>query len=125
MITLGFFESIDNHPKVVFKPNLRSLDTTPSGSIVLTTFNSADIMTYEAYGAVLGIMVYSLKEFIIAAKCRVKYAICAYELAPMLQKAADNYLYDTRVLALIDDEEAIEKAARDEIDGVINTALLG
>lgn len=124
MITLGFFESIDNHPTVVFKPNLSGLDTTPAGSIVLTTYNPADMTAYEAYAPVLGIIVYSLKEFIIVAKCGVKYAVAGYGLAKQLQKAADNYLYDTKVLAMIDNEEEIEQAAIDELDGVIRADLI-
>lgn len=124
MITLGFFESIDNHPKVLFKPNLTGLDTTPAGSIVLTTFNRADLTTYESYAPVLGIIVYSMTEFIAVAKCGVKYAVAGYGLAKQLQKAADNYLYDTRVLAIIDKEEEIEQAAIDEIDGVILADLI-
>lgn len=125
MITLGFFESIDNHPKVLFKPNLSGLDMTPAGSIVLTTYNAADMKTYETYAPVLGIIVYSLKEFIVAAKCGVKYAIAGYGLAKQLQKAADNYLYDTKVLAIIDKEEELEQAAIDELDGVIRADLIG
>jgi hypothetical protein len=35
-----------------------------------------------------------------------------------VQKIADNYLYDTKVLAKINTIEEIEKAALDEIDGV-------
>ena len=125
MITLGYFEAIDNHPKVVFKPNLSALDTTPAGSIVLTTYNEKDLATYEAYAPVLGIIVYSMKEFVAVAKCGVKYAIAGYGLAKRLQKAADNYLYDTKVLAMIEDEEAIEQAADDELDGVIRADLIG
>lgn len=125
MITLGFFESIDNHPDVLFKPNLNGLDETPAGSIVITTFNRDDITRYEAYAPVLGIIVYSLKEFIVAAKCGVAYAIAGYDLAKVLQKAADNYLYDTKVLAIIEEEDAIEQAALDELDGVINATILG
>jgi len=125
MITLGYFESIDNHPKVLFKPNLSALDTTPAGSIVLTTYNEADITAYEAYAPVLGIIVYSMKEFVVVAKCGVKYAVAGYGLAKRLQKAADSYLYDTKVLAMIDNEEEIEQAADDELDGVIRADLIG
>ena len=125
MITLGFFETIDNHPTVIFKPGLTGLDTTPAGSIVITPFNRKEIEAYEAYAPVLGLIVYTLGEFIIAAKCGVQYAVCPYELAPTLQKAADNYLYDTKVLAIVEDEDAIEQAARDELDGVIRADLLG
>jgi hypothetical protein len=125
MITLGFFTAIDNHPKVVFKPNLKSIDTTPAGSIVLTTFERNDLPLYETYAPVLGILVYSLLEFVQVAKCGVRYALAPYPLAKKLQKAADAYLYDTKVLALIDTEEMIEQAARDEIDGVAHTALIG
>lgn len=125
MITLGFFESIDNHPKLVFKPSLAALDTTPAGSIILTPFNMKDIEAYERYAPVLGIIVYSVKEFVVAAKCGVRYAIATFDLAKTLQKTADNYLYDTKVLMIIENEEEIEHAALNEIDGVIRAELIG
>ena len=124
MITLGFFTEIDNHPKVVFKPSLSGIDQTPAGSIVVTPFDRADMEKYEQYAPVLGLIVYSPTDFIVAAKCGVRYAVASYGLAKLIQKIADNYLYDTRVLALIEEEEEIEQAAMDEIDGVISSHLL-
>jgi len=124
MITLGFFEKIDNHPKVVFKPGITNLDTTPPSSVVIVPFDIKEIESYEKYKDILGLIVYSLKEFVIASKCGVKYAVAEYALSKELQKCADNYLYDTRVLAMIENEEEIEQIAVDGIDGVINRALL-
>ncbi len=124
MITLGFFTKLKSHPKVVFKPSLAGIEQTPAGSIVITPFERGDIAAYETYAPVLGLVVYSMTDFIIAAKCGVKYAVASYGLAKSLQQAADHYLYDTRVLALIDEEAEIEQAARDELDGVIAASLL-
>lgn len=124
MTTIGFFQKIDNHPKVVFKLNLQNIHLTPASSIVVVPFNMSDIEQYEKYNAILGVIVYSLKEFIVASKCKVKYAIADHALSKQLQKCAENYLYDTKVLAMIENEDEIEIIANDGIDGVINRQLL-
>jgi len=124
MITLGFFEKIDNHPKVVFRPGAANLEATPASSIVMVPFEINDIELYEKHHAILGVIVYSLKEFIIVSKCGVKYALADFALSKQLQKAADNYLYDTKVLAMIESEDEIGKIAAEGIDGVINRTIL-
>ena len=124
MITIGFFNQIDNLPEVVFKPSLKDLEQTKSQNIKITPFDEDNINKYIQYKDTIGVICYSEVEFICVAKCGVKYAIADFNIAKILQKIADNYLYDTKVLAIIDSKEEIAKAAHSEIDGVILRSLL-
>jgi hypothetical protein len=118
MITLGFYTHIDNHPKLSLQQNLTNLEDTPANSIVLIPYNKDELKQYEQYNTIIGVFVKNIGEFIAVSKCNVQFAICDYSLALIVQKIADNYLYDTKVLAKINTIEEIEKAALDEIDGV-------
>ena len=71
-------------------------------------------------------MVYvkSIKEAIYASNFNAKYIICENELAKKLQKIADNYMYDSKILAIIDSNEELEQVAKLEIDGIIYRNLL-
>ena len=54
----------------------------------------------------------------------VKYIISEKELSIELQKVADNYMYDSKILAVIDSNEELEQVAKLEIDGIIYRNLL-
>jgi len=47
------------------------------------------------------------------------YIVCQQEDAIEIQPIAERYLFDTKVLVLIEDEREIERMARFSIDGVI------
>jgi len=60
-----------------------------------------------------------IKQSIISNSLNAKYQICTKEIATKLQKIAENYIYDSRILAIIEDEDEIEELATNSIDGVI------
>ena len=71
-------------------------------------------------------MVYvkSIKEAIYATNFNTKYIICENELAKKLQKIADNYMWDSKILTIIKSSDDFEKVALEEIDGAIYSDLL-
>jgi len=70
------------------------------------------------------LIVKSIKEAIYANALNSKYIICEKKLAKNLQKIADNYMFDSKVLAVIESSDDIEDIAKAEIDGVIYKNLL-
>ena len=46
------------------------------------------------------------------------------ELAKQIQKIADNYMYDSKILAIIKSNDELENIAKNEIDGVIYKNLI-
>ncbi len=65
------------------------------------------------------VVVNSLDEAIYANALGAGYMICDEDMALMIQPVAENYLFDTKVLVLIQSEKEIAKIARGGIDGVI------
>ncbi|MCP4970799.1 MAG: hypothetical protein GY932_09435 [Arcobacter sp.] len=70
------------------------------------------------------VIVKSIQEAIYANALDCKYLICEKKLAKQLQNIADNYMFDTKILSIIETEKEIEDIALLEIDGVIYDNLL-
>ena len=60
----------------------------------------------------------SIEEAIFANLLKATYVVCAKELAKELMPIAQNYLFDTQVLATINKDE-IEEMAKAGVDGVV------
>ena len=61
----------------------------------------------------------NIKEAIFANLLNANYLIADKELATQLMPIAQNYLFDTQVLAIIESESEIETMALAGVDGVI------
>ena len=61
----------------------------------------------------------SIKDALIATNLGVGYLITNLELAKTLQKIANEYLWDSKILVKIKDDSTLEKVALNYIDGVI------
>ncbi|WP_072680185.1 hypothetical protein [Arcobacter sp. LA11] len=70
------------------------------------------------------IIVTSIKEAIYANALGAKYIISDKKLAKNIQKIAENYMFDSKILAIIEQDKEIEDIAQAEIDGVIYKDLL-
>ena len=124
MIIVGGHPAVNSEPQVAFVRDFAEIEKTRPNSLVVMQFAREKMEGFKSCGVPLALAVSSLTQFVYAMNLGAKYALCSKELAPMLQKAADNYVSDTRVLALIDSEEEIEWAALEEIDGVFFANLL-
>ena len=65
------------------------------------------------------IRVRSIKETIFANLLGAKYTISSKELATKLMPIAQNYLFDTQILAEIESDSEIEEMAKANVDGVV------
>lgn len=70
------------------------------------------------------VIVTSIKDAIYSNNLNAKYIISEKYLAIQIQKIADNYMYDSKNLVIIDSNEEFEHIAKDEIDGVIYRDLI-
>jgi len=61
----------------------------------------------------------SIKEAIFANELGASYIITSQEKATQIQPIAQNYLFDTEILAIIENEDDISQLAKDGIDGVV------
>jgi len=60
-----------------------------------------------------------LENALFANALGAKYMICEEDTALIVQPIAQNYLFDSRLLVLIQDDKKISKIAREQVDGVI------
>ena len=65
------------------------------------------------------VTVNSVTEALFANALGSQYVVCQIEDAPKIQPIAQEYLFDTKILALINSEKEIAKMAALSIDGVI------
>jgi len=72
-----------------------------------------------------GVIVQNTLEVIYAHNLEAKYIIVPKEIAKNMQELADNYMFDSKILAIISDTKEIAKVATQHIDGVIYKDLLG
>ena len=104
--------------------NIKDIENTKANSTVLFDFDE-EILTYcyknELFCAVV---VNSIKEAIYCNNLNVKYIISEKELSIELQKIADNYMYDSKNLVIINSNEEFEQTAKAQIDGAIFKELI-
>ncbi len=97
--------------------------STPNGT-VLFDFDF-EILKYTKLNDInSAVTVHSIKEAIYASKLSAKYIIPRINILVQVQKIADNYMFDSKILAVIENSDEIEKIAFDEIDGAIYKELL-
>jgi hypothetical protein len=102
---------------------IENINETKANSTLIFNYNE-EVLKYcyenEISSAVI---VTSIKEAIYCNSLNVKYILSEKNVAIQIQKIADNYMYDSKNLAIIDSNEEFEKIANDEIDGVIYRKL--
>lgn len=104
--------------------NIKDIENTKANSTVLFDFNEEILIYCYKNELASAVIVNSIKEAIYCNNLNVKYIISEKELSIELQKIADNYMYDSKILAIIDSNEELEQVAKLEIDGIIYRNLL-
>lgn len=65
------------------------------------------------------VVVNTLQELLYASKFGVRYIAVEKSLGKRAQQIADNYMFDSQILVIIEDETELLPTALAEIDGVI------
>lgn len=95
----------------------------PNSTLIYTY--DANLLTYCNKNRLnSAIIITCIKEAIYANALGVKYIICEKKLAKNVQKIAENYMFDSKVISIIEQEKEIEDIALLEIDGIIYKDLL-
>ncbi|WP_297812775.1 hypothetical protein [uncultured Helicobacter sp.] len=82
-------------------------------TLALARYCSSNTITYAS-------LVTSIKESLLLVNLNVQFLLCTdINLAKSLQKLAETYLFDAKILLCIQKEEEIEKIAEYGIDGVL------
>jgi len=110
-----------NSPKFVKVSSVEEISKTTPNDILLIDFKPPfELAKYcKKNNLAYAIEAKSTLEAIYASNLNAAFAIANIELAQTLQKLADNYLWDMKILAKINSEEEIENVALLGIDGAI------
>ena len=104
--------------------NAENIKSTKANSTVIFNYDEKVLEYCYKNEISLAVIVTSIKEAIYCNSLNVKYIISEKKLAKKIQKIADNYMYDSKNLAIIDSNEEFESIAENEIDGVIYRYLI-
>ncbi|MGE4420006.1 MAG: hypothetical protein AB7D38_09250 [Sulfurimonas sp.] len=102
--------------------DIDSILHTPPSSTIYMEFEekNLDIINHAALNSVkTALHVKNITEILYASSLGASYIIIEKELAKTAQNIAENYLFDAKILALIEDEDEIEELALLGVDGVI------
>ncbi len=109
-------------PKFYKIETIEDIKETPSNSTILLSNleEYIDIAKYCKKNSIpFAIEVNSIKDAIFSNLLSAKYIVASKKLAKSIMPIAQNYLFDSLVLAKINSEDEIEEMAKSGIDGVI------
>lgn len=95
---------------------------TPPSSTLFINFSEKNIETINhavINSMLIAISVENITEILYASALGASYIVVKKELAKTAQDLADSYLFDAKILVMIEDEEEIEELALLGADGVI------
>ena len=98
-------------------------DTLPN-STVLFNFDIKILKYTQKNDINSAVIVDNIKDVIFASNLNARYIIPINEILVQTQKIADNYMFDSKILAVIQNDDELEKIALKEIDGIIYKSIL-
>ena len=118
---------IIGHPDIPFDP-LYYVDTVdefaetpPNSTLWLGAFQEAKAVAKHCYENLIAnaVMAESVNDALLANALHARYILADDVLAPKLQKIAETYLFDAKIMVPVSDENEMERVAEAGIDGVI------
>lgn len=123
MIILG--DDLVPFEKISFIKELENIKNTKANSTILFDFNENFLKYSYENNLFVGVIVHTLKEALYANALHAKYIICDKPLDKTIQDVAENYMFDSKILTIIEASDELEIVAIDKIDGAIYKNLLG
>jgi len=104
--------------------SIEDIKSTKPNTTVVFDFDK-DMMKYCMENDInYAVKIVSVKESIYANNLNARYILPNNELLDIVQKIAENYMFDSKILATIQNEESIEDIAIQSIDGAIFKRLI-
>ncbi|MGB9801855.1 MAG: hypothetical protein ACPLSX_02730 [Arcobacter sp.] len=108
-----------------FIKEIENIKNTKANSTILFDFNENFLKYSYENSLFTGVIVHTLKEALYANALHAKYIICDKPLDKTIQDIAENYMFDSKILTIIEASDELEIVAMNKIDGVIYKNLLG
>lgn len=117
MILIG--DSLIDYEQICKISSIDEIKNTKPNSTLLFNYNSEILKYCSINDLSQAVIITNIKEAIYANAFDVKYIICEKDLAIKAQKIAESYMFDSKILAIIESNDELEYIAINEIDGVI------
>ena len=118
MEIIGFSE-IDN-TNIIKITSIDDIKNSIPKDLIIFDYN-LDIVKYCQKNEIFsGVIVKNIKEAILSNYFLINYIIVKKDIAKTVQQIAQNYMFDSKILQIVDSLDEIESVALNEIDGVIN-----
>lgn len=122
MIIIG--DKLIPYEEIFFIKDIKEIENTKANSTIGFVYNE-NLLEYSFKNELsFVVIVNSIKEAIYSNSLKAKYIIAQKDLSKELQKIAENYMYDSKILAIIDSNNEFEEIAKNEIDGIIYKNLI-
>ena len=122
MIIIG--DKLVPFEEVIYIKNIENIKYTKANSTIIFDYDEKTLEYSYKNNLSSAVVVSSIKEAIYCNSLNVKYIISEKNLACEIQKIADNYMYDSNNLVIINSNEEFEQTAIAQIDGVIYRELI-
>ena len=122
MIIIG--DKLIPFEEVIYIKNIENIKYTKANSTIIFDYDEKTLEYSYKNNLSSAVVVSSIKEAIYCNSLNVKYIISEKNLACEIQKIADNYMYDSKNLVIINSNEEFEQTAIAQIDGVIYRELI-
>ncbi|WP_455757487.1 hypothetical protein [Sulfurimonas sp.] len=102
--------------------DIESISNTPPSSVIHVEFSeeNLDIITHAKINQIAtSIYAEDITQIIYASSLEASFIVVDKELANSAHKIANEYLFDAKILVLVEDETEIEELALLGVDGVI------
>lgn len=102
--------------------DIEAIKNTPNSSDIYIHFKeeNLDIINYANENSInFTLSVQNITELIYASALNAKYIIVPMEIAKTAQNIAESYLFDSKILVTIENEDEIQEMALLSIDGVV------
>ncbi|MFA6740672.1 MAG: hypothetical protein WCR78_04200 [Arcobacteraceae bacterium] len=122
MIIIG--DKLVPFEELIYIKNIENIKNTKANSTIIFHYDEKSLEYSYKNNLSSAVIVSSIKEAIYCNSFNAKYIISEKNLACEIQKIADNYMYDSKNLVIIDSNEEFEQTAIAQIDGVIYRELI-
>ncbi len=122
MIIIG--DKLIPFENIQYIQNAENIKDTKANSTIIFNYNEETLKYSYENELHVAVIVKSIKEAIYCNSLNAKYIISEINLAVQIQKIADNYMYDSKNLVIIDSNEEFENITKNEIAGVIYRDLI-
>lgn len=102
--------------------SISKISQTPPNSTIFLNFSVSNIliMKFAKQNNVhFAVEVSSIKEALLSESLEAKYIISDLALTSKIQEIADNYMFDSKILSWVENDDDLETLAIHKVDGAI------